>query len=93
MEQGVGISMGLFQNRVIDDQNGEIIRFQRPLGPPNQEFGVAPDLARIQVYLTQLARHLVVTNLPVKETRKACGRGLARRTEQIIRVQIQRANH
>ena len=50
-EQGVGIGVGLFQNRVIGHQNGKITRFQRPLGSPNRGFGVRPDLARIQVHL------------------------------------------
>ena len=65
--QGVGIGLRLFQNRVIHNEHGEIRSGQAQLGLPNQRFGVRPDLARIQVYAREPAHHLVVAEVPIKE--------------------------
>ena len=70
-EQGIGVDVGLFQNGIIHDEHGEIVRFEYVLGPSNERFGVGPDLARIQGHAAQPARHLVVANLPIEEPREA----------------------
>ena len=91
--QLVGVGVRLFQHRIVDDEHGELAGRPPGLGLANQGLGLPPDVGRAVGGLAQPARDVVVAQRPVQQPRQAGGRRRARRTQQIIRVQVQRASH
>lgn len=90
--QLVDVGVGLLQHRIIDDKYGEFVGWPPGFGLPNQRLGLAPHLGRAVGGLAEPARDVVAAQRPAQQPRQARGRRRTRRTQQIIRVQVQRAS-